>query len=71
MELIRQIFKENDVNIIKVQESMDHIYIFGSIPPHLVISKLSKNIIVKSSFKFSNEQGRNDQSSFEDDIDEA
>jgi putative transposase len=54
-ELIRQICKENDVEIIKGHVSKDHIHIFVSVPPHLAISKLVQSIKGKSSFKMMSE----------------
>lgn len=54
-ELIRQICKENDVEIIKGHVSKDHIHMFVSVPPHLAISKLVQSIKGKSSFKLLSE----------------
>jgi putative transposase len=50
-ELVRQICKENDVEIIKGHESKDHVHLFVSIPPHLAISKLVQSLKGKSSYK--------------------
>ena len=50
-ELVRQICKENDVEIIKGHVSKDHVHLFVSIPPHLAISKLVQILKGKSSYK--------------------
>lgn len=50
-ELVRQICKENDVEIIKGHVSKDHVHLFVSIPPHLAISKLVQSLKGKSSYK--------------------
>lgn len=54
-ELIRQICKENEVEIIKGHVSKDHIHMFVSVPPHLAISKLVQSMKGKSSHKLLNE----------------
>lgn len=46
-ELIRQICKEHQVEILKVDVSMDHVHLFASVPPHLAISKLVEYLKVK------------------------
>lgn len=50
-ELIRQICKEHDVEIIKGHVSKDHVHMFVSVPPHLAISKLIQYLKGKSSYK--------------------
>ena len=50
-ELIRQICKEHDVEIIKGHVSKDHVHKFVSVPPHLAISKLIQYLKGKSSYK--------------------
>ena len=50
-ELLRQICKENDVEIIKGHVSKDHVHLFVSVPPHLSISKLVQYMKGKSSRK--------------------
>ena len=50
-ELIRQICKEHDVEIIKGHVSKDHVHMFVSVPPHLAISKLIQYLQGKSSYK--------------------
>ena len=50
-ELIRQVCKEHEVDIIKGHVSKDHIHLFVSVPPHLAISKLVQYIKGKSSYK--------------------
>lgn len=54
-ELIRQICKEHDVEIIKGHVSKDHIHMFVSVPPHLAISKLVQYLKGKSSYKMMQE----------------
>jgi putative transposase len=54
-ELIRQICKEHDVEIIKGHVSSDHIHIFVSVPPHMAVSKLVQYIKGKSSYKLMQE----------------
>lgn len=50
-ELLRQICKEHDVEIIKGHISKDHIHMFVSVPPHLAVSKLVQYMKGKSSYK--------------------
>jgi putative transposase len=50
-ELIRQICKENEVEIIKGHISKDHVHLFVSVPPHLAISKLVQYMKGRSSYK--------------------
>jgi Transposase and inactivated derivatives len=50
-ELIREICKEHDVEIIKGHLSSDHIHLFVSVPPHISLSKLVQYIKGKSSYK--------------------
>ena len=54
-ELIRQICKENDVEILKGHVSKDHIHLFVSVPPHLALSKLVQSLKGKSSYRLLNE----------------
>lgn len=50
-ELIREICKSNDVEIIKGHVSSDHIYMFVSVPPKLSVSKLMQYLKGKTSHK--------------------
>ena len=50
-DLIRQICKENEVEILKGHVSRDHVHLFVSVPPHLAISKLVQYLKGKSSYK--------------------
>lgn len=50
-ELIREICKANEVEIIKGHVSKDHIHMFVSVPPKLSISKLMQHIKGKTSHK--------------------
>jgi putative transposase len=50
-ELLRQICKEQDVEILKGHVSKDHFHMFVSVPPHISISKLVQSLKGKSSYK--------------------
>ena len=50
-ELIREICRANDVEIIKGHISHDHVHIFVSVPPHISVSQLVKSIKGKTSRK--------------------
>ncbi len=50
-ELLRQICKENEVEILKGHVSKEHVHLFVSVPPHLAISKLVQYLKGKSSYK--------------------
>ena len=50
-DLIREICRANDVEIIKGHISRDHVHIFVSAPPHLSVSQLVKSIKGKTSRK--------------------
>jgi len=50
-ELIREICKVNDVEIIKGHVSKDHIHMFVSVPPRISISKLMQYLKGKTSHK--------------------
>jgi putative transposase len=50
-EIIRQICKEQDVEILKGHVSKDHVHMFVSVPPHISISKLVQSLKGKSSYK--------------------
>jgi putative transposase len=50
-ELIRQICKEHEVEILRGHISQDHVHLFVSVPPHLAISKLVQYLKGKSSYK--------------------
>ena len=50
-ELIRQICKANDVEILKGHVSKDHVHLFVSVPPHLSVSQLVQYLKGKSSNK--------------------
>ena len=54
-ELIRQICKEHDVEIIKGHVSKDHVHLFVSVPPQMAISKLVQYLKGKSSYKLMQE----------------
>ena len=50
-ELIREICKANDVEILKGHVSKDHIHLFVSVPPKLSVSKLMQYLKGKTSHK--------------------
>ena len=54
-ELVREICKSNDVEIIKGYVSQDHIHLFVSVPPHMSVSKLVQLIKGKTSIKIQQE----------------
>ena len=54
-ELLRQICKEHEVEILKGHVSEDHIHLFVSVPPQLSISKLVQYLKGKSSYKLMQE----------------
>ncbi len=54
-ELIRQICKSMDVDIISGHASKDHVYLFVSVPPHISVSDLVKQLKGKSSWKIMSE----------------
>lgn len=54
-ELLREICKSNDVEILKGHVSKDHVHLFVSVPPHLALSKLVQYLKGKSSYKLMQE----------------
>jgi len=50
-DLIREICKANDVEILKGHVSREHVHIFVSVPPHMSVSELMKSIKGKASRK--------------------
>ncbi len=54
-ELLREICKSNEVGIIKGHVSTDHVHMFVSVPPHMVVSKLVQYLKGKSSYKMMQE----------------
>ena len=54
-ELIREICRANDVEIIKGHVSKDHVHLFVSAPPDISVSKLVQRIKGKSSYKLMQE----------------
>jgi putative transposase len=54
-ELIREICRARDVEILKGHVSRDHVHIFVSVPPDVSISKLMQSIKGKSSRKMMSE----------------
>ena len=50
-ELIREVCKAHEVEIIKGQVSVGHVHMFVSVPPHISVSKLMQYIKGKSSRK--------------------
>ncbi|MFY0654036.1 MAG: IS200/IS605 family transposase [Cyclobacteriaceae bacterium] len=54
-DLVRQICRSMDVELIKGHVSKDHVHLFVSVPPHLSVSDLVKQIKGKSSWKIMSE----------------
>ena len=50
-ELIRQICKANEIDILKGHISKDHVHVFLSVPPHISVSKLVQYLKGKTSIK--------------------
>jgi putative transposase len=50
-DLIREICKANDIEILKGHVSVDHVHLFVSVPPHLSISNVVQALKGKSSRK--------------------
>jgi len=48
-EVIREICKKEDIEIIKGHVSKDHVHMFVSAPPYLSVSDMIKKLIGKSS----------------------
>lgn len=54
-ELVKEICKSNDVEMIKGYVSQDHIHLFVLVPPNLSVSKLVQYIKGKTSIKIQQE----------------
>ena len=54
-ELIREICRSKEVEMIKGHVSNDHVHIFVSVPPHISVSSLMQSIKGKSSRKLMTE----------------
>lgn len=50
-DLIRQICRGEDVEILKGHVSRDHVHLFVSVPPQVTISRLVQRLKGKSSYK--------------------
>lgn len=50
-ELVREICKARDIDIIKGHVSKDHVHIFVSVPPHISVSQLVQSLKGKTSRK--------------------
>ena len=50
-EILRQICKSNEVDILKEHISKDHVHIFVSVPPYLSVSQLMQKLKGASSRK--------------------
>jgi len=57
-ELIREICKSTDVEIVKGHISQDHVHLFVSVPPHISVSKLVQSLKGKTSRKLLSEYKR-------------
>ena len=54
-EILRQICKTNDVEILSGHISKDHVHMFVSVPPHISVSELMQKLKGKSSRKVMSE----------------
>ena len=54
-DLVREICKTKDVEIIKGSIAKDHIHLFVSAPPYLSVSKLVQSLKGKTSYKLLSE----------------
>jgi putative transposase len=54
-ELIREIFGAEDVQILKVHVSKDHVHLLVSIPPQVTISRLVQRLKGKTAYKMLHE----------------
>lgn len=54
-DLIREICKTKDIEIIKGSISKDHVHLFVSVPPYLPVSKLMQSLEGKTSYKLLSE----------------
>ena len=54
-ELVRQICRENDIEIIKGHVSSDHVHLFVSIAPQIGVSRVVQKVKGKSSYKLLHE----------------
>ena len=54
-EILREVCKSNDVEILKGHVSRDHVHLFVSVPPHLAVSKLVQYLKGNSSYKLMQE----------------
>jgi putative transposase len=50
-ELVREVCKAKDVEILKGHISRDHVHIFVSVPPHISVSDLVKAVKGRTSHK--------------------
>jgi putative transposase len=50
-ELIRQICREDEVEILKGHVSRDHVHLFVSIPPQVTVSRFVQRLKGKTSYK--------------------
>ena|SRR3990167_11385730 len=54
-ELIRQISRDEDVEILKGHVSKDHVHLFVSIPPQVAVSRFVQRLKGRTSFKLLHE----------------
>ncbi len=55
--LVRQVCRDEEVEILKGHVSKDHVHLFVSIPPQLTISRFVQRVKGKSSYKLLQEFG--------------
>jgi len=50
-ELVREICRGNDIEIVKGHVGKDHVHFFVSVPPYLSVSKMMQHLKGKTSHK--------------------
>lgn len=50
-ELVREIYRANDIEIVKGHVGKDHVHLFVSVPPYLSVSKVMQYLKGKTSHK--------------------
>lgn len=50
-ELVREVCKGHDIEIVKGHVGKDHVHVFVSVPPYLSVSKVMQHLKGKTSYK--------------------
>lgn len=56
-ELVRQICRDQDVEILKGHVAKDHVHVFVSVPPQVTVSRLVQRVKGKTSYRLMAEYG--------------